>query len=169
MYITNTTDEVKKLFESIGELNDISKLKIILYAFGLLNNDQINSKNEVNPNLEEDEELQIFNMQSLGFSNNYCTIFLQYNVMLYNAITKTKNVYEDNGNVIGLKYDENEKKIIKNFENLSFKEKLDVFSELIIEYDNETYFKEKITMVTFSSEEDGFSIAKRIQNIKENI
>lgn len=169
MYITETTENVKRIFESLNELNDISKLKIILYTFGLLNNDQINSKNEVNPNLVEDDKLIIFNMQSLGFDDNYCNVFLQYNIMLYNVITKTKNVYEDNGNVIGLEYNELEQAIIKIFESLTFKEKLDVFSELIIEYDNETYFKEKITMVSFSSEEDGFSIANRIQHFKNNL
>lgn len=86
--------------------------------------------------------------------------------MLYNIITETKDAYEDNGNVLGVKYDESDKKTASDFEKLDFNEKLDIFSEIIIKYDNYTYFKEKITMITFDSKSDGFEIAKKIQDFK---
>ena len=56
MYITETTENVKKLIEELENRNDITKLKFLIYIFGLLNNNQINDKNEANPDLIEDEE-----------------------------------------------------------------------------------------------------------------
>ena len=65
MYITNTTENVKKLIEELAKQNDISKLKFLIYIFNLLNNDQINNKNEANPNLTEDDDMKVFNLQSI--------------------------------------------------------------------------------------------------------
>ena len=48
MYITETTDNVKKLFEELEIKTDEQKLKFLIYVFGLLNNNQINDKNESN-------------------------------------------------------------------------------------------------------------------------
>ena len=42
MYITETTENVKKLIEELENKNDITKLKFLIYIFGLLNNNQIN-------------------------------------------------------------------------------------------------------------------------------
>ena len=39
-------------------------------------------------------------------------------------------------------------------------------SEIVIRYDNETYFKDKITILTFDSKSNGFDIAKIIQEYK---
>ena len=166
MYITETTEKVRKLFEKIEQLEDMKKMKFLLYIFSGLNNNQVNSKNEVNPDLIEDNDLIIFNLESIGFEPNLCTCFLQYNTMLYNGITKTNDIYEENGNVIGLTFDENEKKLLSTYEKMSFNEKLDIFSEIIIRYDNETYFDKKIPVVTFSSNVSGFDIAYLIQGKK---
>ena len=86
--------------------------------------------------------------------------------MLYNELTNTKKAYIDNTNVIGIEYDKDDKNLISKFERLSFNEKLDMFSEIIIRYDNETYFKYKITILTFDSKLSGFDIAKIIQEYK---
>lgn len=51
IYITETADNVRKLIEEVEKQNDITKLKFLIYIFGLLNNNQINDKNEVNPDL----------------------------------------------------------------------------------------------------------------------
>lgn len=83
--------------------------------------------------------------------------------MLYNGLTNTKKAYINNTNVIGIEYDKN---LISKFESLSFNEKLDMFSEIVIRYDNETYFKDKITILTFDSKSNGFDIAKIIQGYK---
>ena len=47
-----------------------------------------------------------------------------------------------------------------------FNEKLDVFSEIIIRYDNETYFNEKTLVLSLDSKLSGYDIAKQIQNFK---
>ena len=167
MYITNTTENVRKLIEELAKQNDISKLKFLIYIFDLLNNNQINNKNEANPNLIEDDDMKVFNLQSIGLSQSSCTILLQYFVMLYNGMSDSKDAYEDNGTVIGINYNEEDKRIASQFERLSYNEKLDVFSEVIIRYDNETYFDEKTLVLSFDSELDGFNFAKMIKDFKE--
>lgn len=166
MYITETTDNVMNLIGGIEKQNDVSKLKFLIYIFGLLNNDQINDKNEANPNLTEDD-IEIFNLEKLGLSPNAGTILLQYFAILYNNITKTKDAYENNGNIFGIDYTDEEKKLNSQFEKLDFNEKLDVFSEIIIRYDNETFFNKKITMMTFSSELSGYDLARVINSLKK--
>lgn len=58
------------------------------------------------------------------------------------------------------------KKLDSQFEKLQYNEKLDVFSFIIIRYDNETYFKEKITILSFDSKSNGYDIAHLIQKKK---
>lgn len=169
MYITETTNNVRKLIEEIEKLNDVNKLRFLIYIFGLLNNNQINNKNEVNPDLVDDESIEIFTFTLLGFPGNACTIFLQYLVMIYNILTSSKEAYEENGNVLGIKLDEIDKNVASKFEKLDFIEKLDVFSELIIRFDNETYFENKLTILTFDSKSDGYAIAKIIKDYKNKL
>ena len=166
MYITETTENVKKLIEELEKKDDITKLKFLIYIFGLLNNSQINDKNEANPDLVENDDIKIFTLDMVGLSENACTILLEYFVMLYNGLTNTKDAYEDNGNVLGIVYDKEDKKLDSQFEKFDFNEKLDVFTEIIIRYDNETYFTNKITMISFDSQSNGYDIAKQIQNYK---
>ena len=52
------------------------------------------------------------------------------------------------------------------FEKLNFNEKLDIFSEIVISYDNETYFDKKITIMPFDSKLSGFELANMIQKCK---
>lgn len=169
MYITETTDNAKNIFEQLQKLSDIGKLRFLLYTYGLLNNNQINNKNEKNPDLIEDDDLIIFNMQLLGFNNNQCTTFLQYLVMINNLINDKNKIYEDGANVIGIEFEDDELKVISMFEKLNFLEKLDVFSELFIKYDNDTYFENEIATLSWDKNLSGFDIAKIIQNIKKEI
>lgn len=168
MYITETTDNVRKLMEEIEHQEDISKLKFLIYIFGLLNNNQINDKNEANPDLMEDNNVKIFNLESIGLPFNACTVLLQYFVMLYNGITNTKDIYEDTGNIIGVAYSSEEKTLLAKFEKLGFNEKLDIFSEIVIRCDNETYFKSNIVIPMFDSTSNGYAIAKRIKSLKND-
>ena len=167
MYITNTTEDVRKLVEELERKNDICKLKFIIYIFNLLNNNQINDKNEPNPDLVEDDNLKIFNLETIGLSLNACTILLQYFAMIYNGMTNSKDAYEDNGTVMGITYSKEDQNIASQFEKLDYNEKLDFFSEIIIRYDNETFFDEKTLVLSFGSELDGFNIAKMIKDFKE--
>ena len=59
MYFTETTENVKKLIEELEKKDDITKLKFLIYIFGLLNNSQINDKNEANPDLVENDDIII--------------------------------------------------------------------------------------------------------------
>jgi hypothetical protein len=154
--------------EEIEHQEDISKLKFLIYIFGLLNNNQINDKNEANPDLMEDNNVKIFNLESIGLPFNACTVLLQYFVMLYNGITNTKDIYEDTGNIIGVAYSSEEKTLLAKFEKLGFNEKLDIFSEIIIRCDNETYFKSNIVIPMFDSTSNGYAIAKRIKSLKND-
>ena len=167
MYITNTTEDVKKLVEELEATSDLTKLKFLVYIFGLLNNNQINDKNESNPDLIENDDMTIFNSEAIGLTTNACTILLQYFAMLYNGMTDSKDAYEDNGNLLGINYNKEDKKIASKFEKLNFNEKLDVFSEIIIRYDNETYFNDKTLVLSLDSKLSGYDIALLIGKLKE--
>ena len=167
MYITNTTEDVRKLVEELEGKNDICKLKFLIYIFNLLNNNQINDRNEPNPDLLEDDNLKIFNLEAIGFSPNACTILLQYFAMIYNGMSNSKDAYEDNGTIMGIMYSNEDKNIASQFEKLNYNEKLDVFSEVIVRYDNETYFDERTLVVSLNSELSGFDIAHTIQKYKK--
>ena len=165
MYITNNTDNVRELIKELELKGDINKLKFIIYIFGSLSNNQINEEDEINPNLI-DKDIKIFTLNLVGVSLDATTMFLEYLVMLYNNLTNINNAYIDNGNVIGITYDKDDKSIISKFENLSFSEKLDVLSETIIRYDNETYFTKIIPNLSLSSKFSAFDIANFIQDYK---
>ena len=67
MYLRNTRNEVKDLIERVNELDNENKMKYIIYIFNLWDNDQINSLNEINPDLLDDSiEINIFNPNSIG-------------------------------------------------------------------------------------------------------
>ena len=133
----------------------------------MLNNNQINDKNESNPDLIEDDDMTMLNSEAIGLTTNACTILLQYFAMLYNSMTDSKDAYEDNGNILGINYNKEDKKLASKFEKLNFNEKLDIFSEIIIRYDNETYFDNRILVVSLNSELSGFDIAHTIQKYKK--
>ena len=86
--------------------------------------------------------------------------------MLYNVMNREKKLYEDNGNVLGFNYDNEEKVILSSFEKLSFNDKLDFIGELIIRYDNETYLVENKTNVVLCGNRSGFDIARDIKKFK---
>ena len=71
---------------------------------------------------------------------------------------------KNNRHVIGIKYSSKENDILSYYENLSFPEKLDILAEIIIRYDNETYFAKLHTLTL--NYESGYELAKRIIDIK---
>lgn len=166
MYIGNVSEDVSKLFSYIEKLNDEIKLKVLIYILNLINNNQINDRNETNPDLLLDDDLKILKFSFIGLNDNHCEIFIQYLISFYSIMNKYDKVMYTENNVEGLVYTEEEKIIIYMFENLSFNDKLDIIRELFIRYDNETYFENKITMVTFDSKLNGFDIANNILKFK---
>ncbi|MDO4963743.1 MAG: hypothetical protein Q4E75_06600 [bacterium] len=167
MYITNTSEKVIDLFDKIDELNSTHKVRFILYVFDLLNNNQINDKNQMNPDLYEKDDLEIFNAESIGFPPDFFDVFLYFNVMVYNKLVNSTEAYLEYGNVMGIENKTIDMELASKFSKLNYNEKLDVISELIIRYDNETYFNEEISMMPFASDRSGFDIAKAIQDFKK--
>ena len=173
MYITSASEKTRMVMDEVLlKLSDKSKMKLLLYLFSELNNNQINSKNEVNPDLIEDDDMVIFNLESLGFSIQEGELFLRYNLGLYNYINeqvknKETKIYLENGYIVGLDYSPLESATINMFEKLSFSEKIDFIAEIMIRYDNRTYFKDCITEIGFTEDLTGFDIAKRIMEFKK--
>ena len=167
MYITETTEEVRKYFMEVKKLDDIGKIKFLIYVIGLINNNQINSKNEINPSALEDDDLDVFNFETIGYDNTFGESFLHYYVDAYKKQVKNnETILEENGNAIGINYNDVGKKIISQFMNLAFNEKLDLISELFIRIDNETYFNSTILPAPLSLELSGFDIANIIKKLK---
>ena len=68
MYLKNTSNEVKELVMKINEFDNENKLKFISYIFNLWDRNQINSLNEVNPNLLGDSiDIEIFSPSSIDY------------------------------------------------------------------------------------------------------
>lgn len=98
------------------------KIKFISYIFNLWDRNQINSLNEVNPNLLVDSiDIEIFNPSSIDYPYlvNEVKEYWNYTFNLYRLYPK--------------KY----RKLIPMFERLSFEEKKDILVELflVIEHD----------------------------------
>ena len=116
MYLRNTSNNVKNLIEKINELDNENKMRYIIYILDLWDNNQINSFNETNPDLLDDSvDINIFN-PSIGeyYLINQIKVYWNMKYKLYQL------------------YLEEYKVLIPLFENLSFKEKIDVFVELFL-------------------------------------
>lgn len=165
MYITNTTENVRKIIEQLSKKDDVAKLKFLIYIFDLATHQQVNDKNEVNPNLIEDDDLIIFDLENAGMINNYADIYLEYLVITFNATaTKLSKGYQDNGNVEGIHYNKFDKPLLSKFEKLSYNEKLDVFREIFIKLENDSMFDGKYEILQLNT--NGYDIASNITNLK---
>ena len=138
MYLKNTSNEVKELVIKINELDKENKLKFINYIFDLWDKNQINSLNEVNPNLLDDGiDIEIFNPSSIDYR------YLVIEIKEY--CNYTFNLYR--------LYSKEYKKMIRIFERLSFKEKKDVIAELFLVIEHDELLPDSI---------DGYEIARKI-------
>lgn len=138
MYLKNTSNEEKELVIKINELDRDDKLKFINYIFDLWDKNQINSLNEVNPNLPDDSiDIEIFNPSSIDYhylvieNKEYCN----YTFNLYRL------------------YPKEYKELIPVFEKLSFKEKKDTLAELFLILGHDELLPDNI---------DGYEIARKI-------
>lgn len=109
MYIGNVSEDVSKLFSYIEKLNDEIKLKVLIYILNLINNNQINDRNETNPDLLLDDDLKILKFSFIGLNDNHCEIFIQYLISVYSIMNKYDKVMYIENNVEGLVYTEEEK------------------------------------------------------------
>lgn len=138
MYLKNTSNEVKELVIKINELDKENKLKFINYIFDLWDKNQINSLNEVNPNLLDDGiDIEIFNPSSIDYRYLVIEIKEYWNY--------TFNLYR--------LYQKKYKELIPVFEKLPFKEKKDVLAELFLILEHDELLPDNV---------DGFEIARKI-------
>lgn len=138
MYLKNTSNDVKKIMDKIGELNKINKLKFVTYILNLWNNNQINSLNETNPNLLDDSiDINIFNPSSIG----------------YTYLVKMLKEYWNHFYQIYRFYLKEYKDLIPLFEKLSFKEKIDILAEIFLILEHDELLTDDI---------DGYEIARMI-------
>ncbi len=165
MYITDTTNNVRDFIESFDIKNDYGKMKVMMYIFEKVDNGQINSKNIANPNIGDNEDIEIFTFERIELTNKTCDILLQFFAMAFRELYKENVQYVDN-HFIGLDYNEKDKIILSQFEKLSYNEKLDVISELVIRYNNNSMFKNQEIHIPFNDDVDGFELARLIQKLK---
>ncbi len=138
MYLKNKSNEVKGLVLKINELDKENKLKFINYIFDLWDKNQINSLNEVNPNLLDDGiNIEIFNPSSI----DYCYLVIEI-----------KEYWNYKYNLYRL-YPKEYRKLIPVFERLSFEEKKDVLAELFLILEHDELLPDNV---------DGYEIARRI-------
>lgn len=138
MYLKNTSNEVKELVLKINQLDKENKLNFIDYIFNLWDRNQINSLNEVNPNLLDDSiDIEIFNPSSIDY--RYLVI-------------EIKEYWNYKYNLYRL-YPKEYRKLIPVFEKLSFKEKKDVLAELFLVIEHDELLPDNV---------DGYEIARRI-------
>ena len=138
MYFKNTSIDVKKIMEKIGELDKINKLKFITYILNLWNNNQINSLNEINPDLLDDSiDISIFNPRSIGYPD----------------LVKMLKEYWNHFYQIYRFYLKEYKDLITLFERLSFKEKKDILSEIFLHLEHDELLPDNV---------DGYEIANLI-------
>ena len=129
MYLKNTSNDVKKIMEKIGELDKINKLKFITYILNLWNNNQINSLNKTNPDLLDDSiDINIFNPSSIGYPD----------------LVKMLKEYWNHFYQIYRFYLKEYKDLIILFEKLSLKEKKDVLSEIFLHLENDELLPDNV-------------------------
>ena len=140
MYLKNIINEVKELIDKIRKLDNENKLKFISYIFNLWDRNQINSLNEINPNLLDDSiDIVIFNSSNIDYPNlvNEIKEYWNYKYKLYCL------------------YPKEYKELISIFEKLTFIEKKDILAELFLTLEHDELLPDNI---------DGYEIAKRIIN-----
>ena len=149
----------KKIIIIVGLLLIIG----IIITFVLLNRKYPYEDENTLYYIEYDNEILRF--ERIELTNNTCDILLQFFAMAFRELYKENVQYVDN-HFIGLDYDEKDKIILSQFEKLSYNEKLDVISELVIRYNNNSMFKNQEIHIPFNDDVDGFEWARLIQKLK---
>lgn len=135
---------VKKLIESLDNLEKKNQIKFICYVLDSWDNNLINSLNTCNPDLE-DTSIEIFNPLVIGYSNNLTKdikCYLNYN---YNSFYR---FYQK-----GIEY------VLSNFEKLSYEDKIIFLKELFLFLEQNNLLPDNI---------DGYTIARNIMNYQSN-
>lgn len=135
---------VKKLIESLDNLEKKKQIKFICYVLDSWDNNLINSLNTCNPNLEE-TNIEIFNPLLIGYSNDLIKdikCYLNYN---YNSFYRF--------------YQKGIEVVLSNFEKLSYEDKIIFLKELFLFLEQNNLLPDNI---------DGYTIARNIMNYQSN-
>lgn len=172
MNITKTSQKVYDLFNKFDELNDEERLEVNIIIFEEWSRDLINSKNTTDVSKYDDEEINIFNPTILGLQNNIGSLCSKIFLMVLNNSLKEnkKPIAEiENLDPLSLKLSNNSSKWISIYEKLSFIEKIDTLTEIIIRYYNETLFEMEKGLPKIDSSINEYNIAEIIKKYKESI
>ena len=150
----------RNLMERVNLSTDLNKIKVMIYLFIRIANNQVNDKNDENP-MSTDEEITIFNFESLGYDSSFTENIINHLVGCYSKLTEKKCIVNFT-EVEGISYDETDKNIISNYEKLTFKEKLDFIAELLIRLDNQTLFSKDYKIYI---DENGYDLAYLIKKV----
>ena len=135
---------VKKLIESLDNLEKKNQIKFTCYVLDSWDNDLINSSNTCNPDLE-DTSIEIFNPLVIGCSNNLIKdikYYLNYN---YNSFYRF--------------YQKGIEDMLSIFEKLSYEDKIIFLKELFLFLEQNNLLPDNI---------DGYTIARNIMNYQSN-
>lgn len=151
MYI-ESSNKVKELFCEYDDFKLEEKISSLIYVFNSFGNNQINSLNEYNLD-KLDSDVDIFNLNILGFPNDLIDIIIDY----LKYLLKHKKIKSENRN-----------KFLSRYEKLNFVEKIDVITEIIIRMDNETLIDD-VWFPRLDSDLSGYDIALIIKEYKNNL
>ena len=135
---------VKKLIESLDNLEKKDQIKFIYYVLDSWDNNLINSSNTCNPDLE-DINIEIFNPLVIGYSNNLTKdikCYLNYNYNLFYRF-----------------YQKGIEDVLSNFEKLSNEDKIIILKELFLFLEQNNLLPDNI---------DGYIVARNIMNYQSN-
>lgn len=139
MYLKNVNKETKNLMNEFECLEENEQKGFIKYVLERFDNDQINNLDEENPSLLDDSiDILIFNPMSIGYDNNLVSeIIKSLNYRLYQ-----KSIND----------------LLSKYERLSFEDKIDVVTEIILFLENRNLLLSYL---------DGYSVARSILNYKK--
>lgn len=135
---------VKKLIESLDNLEKKDQIKFTCYVLDSWDNNLINSSNICNSDLE-DINIEIFNPLVIGYSNNSIKdikCYLNYN---YDSFYRF--------------YQKGIEDVLSNFEKLSYEDKIIFLKELFLFLEQNNLLPDSI---------DGYIIARKIINYQSN-
>ena len=169
MYILNSSDEVKYFVSELEKLSNIEKLQVLIPIMEQWSNNQINSENECNPNLIDDEKLIIFNPTSIDRDISLGTSFASVFYVILQRLGVSVSEVVENDFDSQLKHSKKELDLLSYFEKLSFKDKIDVITEIILLVNIYSFDENSDSIFDAELQETDLDTAKKIMNYKKEL
>ena len=153
----------------LDKLSNIEKLQVLIPIMEQWSNNQINSENECNPNLVDDEKLIIFNPTSIdrdiSLGNSFAGLFY---VILQRLGVSVSEVVENDFDSY-LKHGKKELDLLSYFEKLSFKDKIDTITEIILLVNIYSFDENSDSIFDSELQETDLDTAKKIMEYKKKL